>query len=96
MHAFATRPTATQQTLQVGHDDGLAPLQASILAAVLDQALEADALLDDPRTPLRRARAIGLAGVLVTYRHLLDHHPRLGSSLPLASPTPRELPHRGA
>lgn len=81
--------------LQIGHDDGLAPLQGSILAAVLDQPFKADALLDDPTAPRRQAQTIGFSGVLTTYRHLLDHHPKSGLYLPKVFPRPLELPHRG-
>lgn len=82
-------------SLQIGHADGLAPLQASILAALLDQPFDVDASLNYPVAPRRQAQAVGFDGALASYRHLLDHHPQSGLYVPLAFPRPLELLHRG-
>ena len=80
--------------LPVGHDDGLAPLQAAVLAAELHQGFDATQALRDETGPRRRAGAIGYGGALARYRHLLDHDPCAGFYLPLDFPEPIDLSHR--
>ena len=90
-----TGPAEPPLALPVGHGEGLATLQAAVLAAVLQQRFDASRALPDPTGPRRQAGAIGYDGALARYRHLLDHHPRAGFYLPLDFPEPIELSHRG-
>jgi hypothetical protein len=74
---------------------GLADLQASALAAALDQPYDDNSFHDDATGPRRKAQELGFAGSLSTYRHLLDHNPRTGYYLPLDFPIPFELKNAG-
>lgn len=88
-------PSEPPLALPVGHDDGLAPLQAAVLAMELHQRFDPTRTLPDPAGPRRQAGTVGYGGVLAGYRHLLDHQPCAGFYLPLDFPEPIELSHRG-
>lgn len=92
---FREQESDRRISLRIGQDDGLAPLQAAILAAVLEQPPDLDAVLADPLNPRCQAQALGFNQGLASYRHILDHHPQSGFYLPLTFSMPLELNHQG-
>jgi hypothetical protein len=76
----------------VGGSDGIAPIQAFVIAVLVDRELPTVWRFDDPYEPLRRARALDFGQGLGAFRHLLDHDPVMGYYLPVDFPVPLWMP----